>query len=204
MKRILLTSIFTLIASFLVFGTSVSADALSNEEIAQKFLKIDSKYDVGEKLSPEDAQFIKTYAKTPEKNSNDSSVSSITPFSQETFTGRAKAPNDNEQASVLGTYTLDGGLFNHSYTLSMTTKVTAGHADKIKNEYTHIAYGTFGSGGVGKVWSKTDNRSTTSSQTLYSHFTESYKAHVLYYTQVVKSTIYHDGNKSFDISVDAI
>lgn len=208
MKRLLLTSIFMLIASCFVFSTSVSANELSKKEITQRFLEIDSKYDIGEEFNAEDTEFVKMYAKKTGNNSSKSSEKSsdlnISPLASKTFYGTGKAPNSNHKAAVLGTYTLKQGYFNQSYTLSMTTAMSAGKADKIVNEYTHTAYGTFGSGGLAKVYSKNDKRSTTSSQSLYSLFTENYTAHVLYYSQFVKSTIYHNGNRSFDITVNPI
>lgn len=184
---------------------------LTQEEIANKFLEIDSKYGVGEELNSEDAKFIKKYAKVAEKES----VVKLKPEEQvntpittlasagETFTGRGSNPSGTVAASTLGTYALNIGWINQSYSISMTTAMSKGTASSIKNSYTHTAYGAIGAGGVGKVYSNSDSSSCTSKSSCYSYFSDSYSAIVAYYTTVVKSVVTYSGG-SFTISVSGL
>lgn len=180
---------------------------LTQEEIANKFLEIDSKYEVGEELSNEDAKFIKKYAKVAEQESvvkrKDQNGDLISTLGTGTnFAGRGSNPSGSIAASTIGTYTLNIGWINQSYSISMTTAMTKGSASSIKNSYTHTAYGAIGAGGVGKVYSNTDS-SSCSNQSCYSYFSDSYSAIVAYYTTVVKSVVTYSGG-SFTISVSGL
>ncbi|SDJ17708.1 hypothetical protein [Alteribacillus bidgolensis] len=207
MRQILFAFVLTSVV-YLTMGnlTTLAEENLTEEQIAEKFEEIDSTYDVNEELSEEDAEFIKKYANVtqPEETSVDMVQSSSQETSSETFYGTGSAPNSNESAAVLGTYTLNQGYISQSYKISMTAAMNSGTADKITNEHTHTAYGTVGSGGLLKVYSKNDSRSCSNEQSCYSYFSEDYSAHVVYYSQVIKSTIYHDGNRSFDVTVSGL
>lgn len=200
MKKILFTTALMLIISFPIMMNSVQASELSTQEIAKRFDEINSKYSVGEILNKEDENFIKTYAKKGSDSKSASNEHIIKPF--KAFYGTGK--NGSTKASILGQYTLQQGTLNQAHQVSMTTAMDSGKADKITNQHTHTAFGTFGSGGIGKVYTKTEGRSCNATQSCYSYFSEKYTAHALYYTQLIKSTIYHNGNKSFDIIVSGI
>lgn len=218
MKKIynfILIAVFVFGASLVPFNeSSAKAESpkvatLTDEEIANKFLEIDSKYEVGEELSSEDAKFIKKYAKIANQESfvkrspldqNDDLISTLATGTN--FGGKGSNPSGTIAAATVGTYTLNPGYINQSYSISMTTAMTKGSASSIKNSYTHTAYGAIGSGGVGKVYSNSDS-SSCSSQSCYSSFSDSYSAIVVYYTTVVKSLITYSGG-SFTISVTGL
>lgn len=184
---------------------------LTQQEIASKFLEIDSKYEVGQELSKEDAKFIKNYAKVPKQESvvklkpEEQVNSPITTLASagETFTGRGSNPSGSVAASTLGTYALNIGWINQRFSISMTTAMSKGTASSIKNSYTHTAYGAIGAGGVGKVYSSSDSSTCTSKSSCYSYFSDSYSAIVAYYTTVVKSVVTYSGG-SFTISVSGL
>lgn len=181
-------------------GFSVNAEELSKEEIGEKFLEIDDKYDIGEEFDDDDAEFVAKYA--DENSTSDDSVKLQDHYN---IAGEGKAPTGSEEAKVLGSYTYDSSHTKGSYDISMTTKMSSGHADKIINKYTHTAYGVIGSGGIGKVYSKDDSRSSTDGDSLYSHFSNEYAAVVWYDSTVIQSTVYYDDeNSSFDIDTDVV
>jgi hypothetical protein len=197
---------FTVLA---VFPSSMSAidikqpqSTLSNESIIKRFEEINRKYDVGELLSDEDAAFIKQYANYISSDYVTDNETMIQPMAMEYFYG--KGSRNGISAAVLGTYNINMGAVNTDYTISMTTAISSGSPTKITNKYEHAAYGIIGSGGIGKVYSTTDNNSCSNSKSCYSLFENEYFAlGNVYAVTLIKSTIYYNGG-SFDIKVEEL
>lgn len=193
---------------------STTSSLLTKEEIASKLLEIDGKYDVGQELNEEDANFIKKYGMKPAEPTSVIVKKDAHTLAKETLAAAASGTGSNfsgtnsnssgsVKASTIGTYTLNPGFINQSYQITMTTAMSKGTATKITNSYTHTAYGAVGSGGIGKVYSNSDSSSTSSKPSCYSDFKDSYTAVVVYYTTVVKAVITYSGG-SFTISVGEV
>lgn len=163
----------------------------------QRMAEIDAKYEVGEELSEEDAEFVKKQAKEKEEKEADFQA-----MAQNTFTGSGKNSGNTVKSTTLGQISDSLGYWNHKYTLSMTTKTTKGKATKIQNKYTYSAYGAGLNGGLAKVYSKSDS-SSCESQSCYSYFSEKYSGLVVYSVANVTAKITYSGG-TFSYTVSAI
>lgn len=187
-----------------------------NEEVQQKFEEINSKYDIGEPFSEEDAAFVKKHAVNVQ-NTNakiivpiDSSLTNsdlITPFLTTTtqYSGaRAFNKGTTLVTASVGAYITvhhDDFGFNNYVNINMGTSTTD-YVQSITNEVKHIAYGVVGSDGIGIVQNET--YSNTCSNSGYCHFSgfEEYFATVAFSHTTVKARIYHPGSGTVDVPTD--
>lgn len=221
MKKIFFSSLLSLSIVFGLFLSSAAATSeqdksvgedtfskenlLSQREIAERFAEIDQKYEVGEILEKEDEQFIKEYGNVESSKSSNKiqSLGVIQPLAGYTFYGTGSNNNGTIKAATLGEYDLNKGTINHSYRINMSTKISQGSAEKIMNSYTHSAYGLAGSGGLLKVYGKSDSRTCTGNS-CSSEFYDAYSGIVAYYTTVVHATIYYSGGQNFVIRINTL
>ncbi|MCR8867431.1 hypothetical protein V7054_13040 [Priestia megaterium] len=151
---------------------------LSDEQVSDRFEEINSKYDIEEPFSAEDAEFIRAYASSPtDSTDNDSN-------SEPMFQTQSIKLNSGSQAfskstksygvgvSFTGRVYGDINALNHSYRGKMTAKITSGSSKvkKIQTTVTNVAYGLLGNGGtyVGIVYNGSKSSSTTKNKTSWS------------------------------------
>ncbi|KHE67706.1 hypothetical protein LD39_16370 [Halobacillus sp. BBL2006] len=131
--------------------------ALNETEIQERFLEIDSSYDVNEPLSPEDAEFIRAYATLPTASSKPSYMESLdSPHASLRFNGSNSRSFDQYKSyngvslNFYGKIYSDINLFNHSYRGDVKSKISRGSSKvrEIKNVISNTAYGVVGSSGT--------------------------------------------------------
>jgi hypothetical protein len=132
---------------------------LSPEEIAMRFEKINTSYEVGEPFSLEDSEFVKYYAVSQSK-STDTNMQRASLYNPG---GTISKHFSNAKYQYGAGVSIDGkvrttmGYINHSYGGTFSTFVQSGRSNvkSIKNVVTHSAYGVLGTSGtyVGKVHS---------------------------------------------------
>ncbi|MEJ8548828.1 hypothetical protein [Brevibacillus borstelensis] len=180
----------TMIPSFSPFGVQVLAkNDLTKAQIQQKFEQINSKYEIGQPFSKEDADFVKKYATPVNIKEN-----SISPLSSETFDVSRYDSNNTVGGRMKGSVSASIGVITNSYSGDFTTTVLKGSVSSIKNELSHTAYGLIGSGGVGKVYSNTLSTTCKSSPCTLDEG-ENYSASVAYaYTSAKATLTYSNGS----------
>lgn len=160
---------------------------LTDEEVTEKFIEIDKKYDMEERFSDKDQAFVEMYAEPVEDDSDN-----ITPFKSQNVSNYENV--DGVQVEVAGTISDDiQNIANQSFSASnLKTRTTSG-ASKVNSVTTkvhHQAYGLVGSGGVGKVYTGSIT-GTGKNHTINS--TKSYTASVAYASTFVETTVNYDG-----------
>ncbi|MBM6382665.1 MAG: hypothetical protein JSY10_01545 [Paenibacillus sp.] len=137
-----------------------SVGQLSEQDIFVELQNIDNKYEVGEVLSEEDANFIKEYAPirlNQEKNNG------IQTMAAETSLFEGYKSNSFINGGIQGFFQMSKGTINHSLRTQMTTydrdmKIRP----KITNSVTFSGYGVVGSDGlIGKIVGFTQTNSCT-------------------------------------------
>lgn len=210
-KIILLVFLLTLAMSVQAFAvpTIKTTDdiLLTEEQINERIEEINSKYEIGEAFSEEDANFIKEYANVNYEKlltSNDQVKSDEVVFEPDSFLlpgGSTRIDFDADDSgggvdvNCAGYIFFNLGVINHSYGGDFTTTVTAGAnlVNKIEHEIKCTSYGLLGSeGAIGKVYEGTINNETTTSTVWTIDETEYFTAVVLYSNIVAKSIITHD------------
>ncbi|MCC2252762.1 hypothetical protein JUJ52_22845 [Virgibacillus sp. AGTR] len=168
--------------------SSDKTSELSQSDIEQKLLEIDSKYDVGDMLSKEDSQFIEEYGSVPEQ------VGSIQLFRTKKISGSGK--NGKHKASLSGSISASTGLTYGKFSGNFTTKVTSSKTpSSIKNTLSHTAYGY--NGGINvlhKVYNKTLSKTCKKKKSCNFNNGDRYSGAVAYHTTISKAFIkFSDG-----------
>lgn len=152
-----------------VNATNDADQQLSEQEIQNRLSNIGKKYKVGEKLSTEDANFIKIYAYSHQ----------IAPFAQSLAKSKGfsrTVKKGGRTVHVSGSLTMSLGAVSNRFGGHYTTKITKGKSARIKNSVTIDVYGALGSSGwIGKVYhgsvSHTNPNGKTNTLNNYKHFT---------------------------------
>ncbi|MBG9794864.1 hypothetical protein ABD76_21255 [Paenibacillus dendritiformis] len=156
---------------------------LTDKEIQEKLSLIGNKYRVGELLSEEDANFVRTYAKQP------SHPSEFALFKTATFTG------SYGNVELTGTGTVDLGIINNSTQGSFIVRDTKKNYHKTIGSVAELrCFGVFGEGGtgIGLVYSKDYKNESTNANYNKNSFSDNFVASVAYYTFEVRGLV--DGN----------
>lgn len=191
---------FLVLAMITVNFTSVFANpkGLSPAEISLRLQAINSKYDINEQFSKEDAEFVKRYAINLKKNNSQTirlysasseDISMVSPFNVV-----GSSSENKSKAQCIGKIWVDSGVINHKWGGEFTTTIVKGGKVKsIKNEISHVVYGVIGSDGFGKVYDRTLSCQDTNTKQLTIKESESYSAVAAYATINAKATIKYDG-----------
>ncbi|WP_096435694.1 hypothetical protein [Alteribacter populi] len=168
------------------FAKTNNEDDLTTEEIIEKLEEIDTKYEVGDRLSDDDAEFIKEYAKMDVVYE----ATEIQPLGGNSFIRTGQNNSGSVRARAAGTVGSSHGIINNSYYANFTTSITTGGylVNSIRNSVSHSAYGAIGSGGIGKVFSGSKG-TTCVTNTCESNLKESYSASVAYSSTIARATI---------------
>ncbi|KRE00886.1 hypothetical protein ASE46_28960 [Bacillus sp. Root239] len=145
---------------------------LSDEQVSDRFEEINSKYEIEEPFSAEDAEFIRAYASSPTDSTDSNSDSMFQTQSIKLNSGSQAFSRSIKKYGVGVSFTGrvygDINALNHSYRGKMTTKITSGSSKvkKIQNTVTNVAYGLLGNGGtyVGIVYNGSKSNSTTTNK----------------------------------------
>lgn len=187
-------SILSLLFAVPVFVSAEPLEAekeLSVEDINQKFDQIAEKYEVGDELSKEDAEFVKEYA-TPSENSVGAQKSQS--FNKTGYTSGKKVGGN-----IKGNVTANHGAVTSSWGTNFLAKKVKGNITKVKASATHTAYGAVGSGGVGLVYKNSFSKTCNTTQCRLQE-SEKYSAVVAYSYTTAKGTFHY---KSGSVSVTA-
>ncbi|KMP78190.1 hypothetical protein TU62_02010 [Bacillus cereus] len=155
----------------------VKQPTLTKDQIIERFEEINLKYPYNVEFSKEDADFVRTYAK-----------SSVFGESKEAALARDsqyfnKSGGGSGISASMNGYVWDQiNNVNHTYGGYFSTRVNEGQAKKIVNSVTLTAYGVIGKNGIGKVFSNTISDSGENTNYLYSDISEGYTAVAVVYT----------------------
>ncbi|MBX0358910.1 hypothetical protein [Halobacillus sp. Nhm2S1] len=200
MRKLFTSIMVALLLSFFT-GYIVQADTLTEDEITERFLEINEKYDVGEELNEVDKAFVKKYAEP--QNEEKVSEPIVQPLALDYFYETKTYGSFTGYLS--GNVTSDHGFLENSFSVDASSgRYSSDDAtpSEIETFATHVAFGTVGSGGVGKVYGKTVSSKSTDSNANYLNTSRSYTASVVYSTTRAYTDISVLGGE-FTIEVDA-
>ncbi|WJV18632.1 hypothetical protein QU593_21335 [Rossellomorea marisflavi] len=123
---------------------------LNTDEIQNKLIEIDEKYEVGDVLSEEDGEFVKKYAMKASQPSGEFTTQKI-------FSGTKKYNKSRTvsglKATISGSCNINHwNVLNNKYDCSLKATSNKG---KVTTKVKHSAYGVLGNKTVGKIYSKT-------------------------------------------------
>ncbi|PES23079.1 hypothetical protein [Bacillus cereus] len=176
----------------IVSAETPSSSKLTSEQVVQKFEEIDKKYPYNVELSKEDAKFIKEYADpNPALFGPDKAKAKMNyeNYGKDSRYFNKSGSGSGISATINGYVWDDIGIINNSFGAYFSTSVNSGKATKIVNSVSITSYGLVGSGGIGKVYSKTLSSSNTNQNYLYSDMSQGYTASVAYSSKFAKSVI---------------
>ncbi|GMK44184.1 hypothetical protein PghCCS26_13110 [Paenibacillus glycanilyticus] len=184
---------FILVAFSLMLVLPLSVNAagaaekptLTAEQISERLSEIGNSYEVGQLLSDEDAEFVKTYALKP------ASTGAIAPLSAKTgnFEGGLG------YVELTGTVTVDLGIINNSISGNLMVRDSGQTYHKSMGSTAELrCFGVFGEGGtgIGLVYSKDYSNSGANVNYNKNVFSDGFTASVAYYTVDVRGLV--DGN----------
>ncbi|EJR28884.1 hypothetical protein [Bacillus mycoides] len=180
------------VVSFGVISPSASAETattanktvLTKDQIIDKFEEINKKYPYNVEFSKEDADFVRTYAKSSVFGETEAATLAR---NSEYFN---KGGGGSGISATMNGYVWDEiNVVNHSYGAYFSTRVNSGSASKIVNSVTINAYGAVGQGGVGRVYSNTLSDSNTNQNYLYSDISGGYSAVVAYTSKYAQAKV---------------
>jgi hypothetical protein len=118
---------------------------LSAKQIEKRFAEINSSYQLGEPLSDEDAEFVRTYA-TPAASGG------VSPMATQNF--NRSGSGYGVSASFYGSVFSNIGLLSCSFGGNVTCTILSGYLQWQGSELhiTQTTYGVIGSGGIGIVY----------------------------------------------------
>ena len=170
---------------------SIQGSVMGRGDIQSKINEICRKYDLYEPMSPEDAEFIKTYAN---------------PLNAKTSRG-SKAFNWSNSGG--GTrVTANGnvyhnGSFNYTWGMNMTVRTVNGATpQKMVASVTCTSFGPFGSGGYGKIYERTLRKVVNNTRTFTYSPAASYSGVGVAYTVNAQVDVTVNGNHSFTVTGD--
>ncbi|MET3196048.1 DNRLRE domain-containing protein [Bacillus sp. OAE603] len=193
---------------------SVDPDTSSDFDdlIIQRFEEINNKYALGEEMSLEDENFVKTYASVapPTDGSTTSAVSanadsSISTFATaQTLDSASKSFNRSitkygVSVKFTGTLYSDLNWLNHSYRGNVKATITAGSSKvkSIKVVVTNVAYGAIGQK-IGIVYNGSTSATTSSKTTCSMDKTVNYSGAGVVYTYTNAYTTVSTTSGSFN------
>jgi len=163
---------------------------LTQEEITSRFNKINTKYDVGQAFSEQDAEFIKFYAdsqlETPSELNDGISISAIQWYPGQTASKSFNTSKSSNGVKVKFSGKVYGtiGIVNHSYRGKLSAKITSGTSKvkkALKVRVTHSAYGLVGKKSIGIVYNSGKSSTGTKSKVSMDN-TVKYSALAVVYT----------------------
>lgn len=126
------------------------SEQLSQAQITQRLMEIDSSYDVGEPFSAEDAAFVLAYASRAD-DVESSGADSNSPRGSHTFTVSGTKYGTTVTAS--GNLYHNGVTPSYTYGGNVTIRTTAGSTPKRLKLTVHCtSYGIVGENGFGKIY----------------------------------------------------
>lgn len=163
----------------------VKQPTLTKDQIIERFEEINLKYPNNVEFSKEDADFVRTYAKSTVFGESEAAT-----LARKSEYFNKGGGGSGISATMNGYVWDDIGVINHSFGAYFSTKINSGQAKKITNSATITAYGAVGKGGIGKVYSNTLSDSINNTNYLYSDLSEGYTAYAVAYTsKYAKTTI---------------
>lgn len=165
-----------------------------SSEIAAEMQRIAEQYEVGEALSPEDADFIKKYAPINLRDVEEGETVQI----QATETYYFEGYNNNGliDAGLQGFFQLTKGAINHSLRTYMLSYDRDGKVrPRITNTNTFVGYGLIGSDGViGKVVDFTQSNQCTNRSDCTMDKTTPFSGVMIYGYSAPVAQIYYSAN----------
>ncbi|WP_342571076.1 hypothetical protein MKY85_25520 [Paenibacillus sp. FSL R5-0749] len=181
---LLLTLVLTILPVLSVSAES-NAQELDSQAIAERFDEINSKYELNEKFSEEDAEFVKKYAIPAQPSQSSQSEVSINSFwdgnTKFTLAGYGKV-GQNSYVKTVGFIEVQLGLVSGNMNFSMTSNdVNKIYHSTFTNEVKIAAYGVVGSDGIGLTLDRTYTNTLNNAN--YNKYldTDSYLANMAYY-----------------------
>ncbi|PIE91804.1 hypothetical protein CO726_30055 [Bacillus fungorum] len=158
-------------------SVKVQKPALTKDQIIERFEEINLKYPYNVEFSKEDADFVRTYAKSTVFGESEAAT-----LARDSQYFNKSGGGSGISASMNGYVWDDVNTLNHSFGGYFSTRVNEGQAKKIVNSVTITAYGVVGKNGIGKVFSNTISDSANNTNYLYSDISEGYTAVAVVYT----------------------
>jgi len=188
--------------------------SMTNEQITNRFIAINKKYDIGEPFSKKDATFILLYgmygnpedSNTVSATETDNATAAITSTETDN-TGWLGVEKTKYGAQVFlqakGTVTVAVGGGTNTFRGQASASVLSGSAQKIRLTTYHEAYGLVGTSGVGKVYS---GSVTTGYKTSgwNMDMSKSYTSVLCIYTTIYTSADVQTASGTFNLSTDVI
>lgn len=141
---------------------------LNPEQIQKRFIKINSRYKINEPFSPEDTEFVRTYAQSASKASE--TPIEINSLKSESF--NKSLTKFGVGVRFTGTLYSEINILNHWYRGNVKAEITEGSSkvSEIELTVTNVAYGLLGASGtyVGIVYDGSTSSSTTTNKTQWS------------------------------------
>ncbi|MGC6585105.1 hypothetical protein ACPV3A_09070 [Paenibacillus sp. Dod16] len=163
--RLALTPLLVLGLTFSGFGMAFASPEveLSDLQIREKLDEINTRYEVGEEFSEEDASFVKEYVSSPSENSAQP-MASI----HRTFSGSLS------NTEGFGFFKGDIGYFGGSFEgyINVQTK-DLGKRSSLGVSARITAYGILGSGGIGKIFDQTYSKNENNTNYVALNFGDS-------------------------------
>ncbi len=189
-----------------------ASDKIDAKSIIEKKIEIAEKYDYGEELSEEDAEFIKTYADIVYNDKITRSVGLVESEIDSLF--RTDMTDSSSGVSIIFTGSLVGkinpaSISDNNYGIKSGRSIAYGTnksrliSQKIVAECT--CYGIAGSGGLIKVYDGSINSGTQTTEVVTMNKTQNYSAvmptyaTVSAYVDVVAKTASGNGTSSFRV-----
>ena len=172
---------------------------LDGTQVQERFIEINSKYDMYEPFSKEDAEFIRAYAKVPQS----ALATTVETQSVETQNFNVNKTSQSVSANFSGSLTSTINYVTHSYGGNITAKVTLGNTkvNGMDLVITNLAYGVIGTTGtyIGIV-SDTEIFSSTTNNTSYNmNRTKEYGAVGVLFTYTNAHAVIKTTTGNFDI-----
>ncbi|MGG5741637.1 hypothetical protein [Bacillus cereus group sp. IBL03679] len=178
----------------------VKQPTLTKDQIIERFEEINLKYPNNVEFSKEDADFVRTYAKSTVFGESESST-----LARKSEYFNKGGGGSGISATMNGYVWDDIGVVNHSFGAYFSTRINSGQANKITNSVTITSYGAIGKGGIGKVgigkvYSNTLSDSISNTNYLYSDLSEGYTAYAVAYTSKYAKTTVNGQYGTFTIA----
>lgn len=165
----------------------MTQQGLTQKEIDQRLAEIGNKYSIGEFLSDEDADFVRTYASKPSQGPKSNiGIQAVTTGDWEGAFGTVE---------LTGYTTIDIGIINNSISGNMSVRDTEKTYHKSIGSVVELrCFGVFGEGGtkIGLVYSKDYSNSSSNSTWNRNTFSDNFVASVAYWNIEARGLV--DGN----------
>jgi hypothetical protein len=179
---ILLLTLALTILPVLSASAESNAEQLDSHAIAERFDEINSKYELNEKFSEEDAEFVKKYAVPAQPSQSEVSLNSYWDGNTRFTVSGYGSVGQNSSVNTVGYIDVKVGVVSGSMNFSMTSNdVNKVYHKTFTNEVKIAAYGVVGSDGIGLTLDRTYTNTLNNANYNKYQDSDSYLANMAYY-----------------------